>query len=298
MEVYSNGKVLLTGEYVILDGALSLAAPTKFGQHLKFQENLSNFINWKSKNFDGNIWFECLITSDTLKVKSTSSQKISNTLVEIINFIREYNPAFLKNCGSDISTNLTFEKNLGLGSSSTLISNLSKISGVNPYTLNNKIFKGSGYDIACAESISPILYKLDKDQKIINEVSFKPSFNEHIYFVYLNKKQNSILEIEKYNKNKASNSIINEISDITSEILVCNSIDRFNKLIEAHELIISKLISKQTVKDLLFKDFDGYIKSLGAWGGDMIMVTSQVDPSKYFIEKGYSTIFKFKELLV
>ena len=298
MEVYSNGKVLLTGEYVILDGALSLAAPTKFGQHLKFQENLSNLINWKSKNFDGNIWFECLITSDTLKVKSTSSQKISNTLVEIINFIREYNPAFLKNCGSDISTNLTFEKNLGLGSSSTLISNLSKISGVNPYTINNKIFKGSGYDIACAESISPILYKLDKDQKIINEVSFKPSFNEHIYFVYLNKKQNSISEIEKYNKNKASNSIINEISDITSEILVCNSIDRFNKLIEAHELIISKLISKQTVKDLLFKDFDGYIKSLGAWGGDMIMVTSQIDPSKYFIEKGYSTIFKFKELLV
>ena len=298
MEVYSNGKVLLTGEYVILDGALSLAAPTKFGQHLKFQENLSNFINWKSKNFDGNIWFECLITSDTLKVKSTSSQKISNTLVEIINFIREYNPAFLKNCGSDISTNLTFEKNLGLGSSSTLISNLSKISGVNPYTLNNKIFKGSGYDIACAESISPILYKLDKDQKIINEVSFKPSFNEHIYFVYLNKKQNSISEIEKYNKNKASNSIINEISDITSEIVVCNSIDGFNKLIEAHELIISKLISKQTVKDLLFKDFDGYIKSLGAWGGDMIMVTSQIDPSKYFIEKGYSTIFKFKELLV
>ena len=38
--------------------------------------------------------------------------------------------------------------------------------------------------------------------------------------------------------------------------------------------------------------------SLGAWGGDMIMVTSQIDPSKYFIEKGYSTIFKFKELLV
>ena len=298
MEVYSNGKVLLTGEYVILDGALSLAAPTKFGQHLKLQENLSNLINWKSKNFDGNIWFECLITSDTLKVKSTSSQKISNTLVEIINFIREYNSSFLKKYGSDISTNLTFEKNLGLGSSSTLISNLSKISGVNPYTINNKIFKGSGYDIACAESISPILYKLDKDQKIINEVSFKPSFNEHIYFVYLNKKQNSISEIEKYNKNKASNSIINEISDITSEILVCNSIDRFNKLIEAHELIISKLISKQTVKDLLFKDFDGYIKSLGAWGGDMIMVTSEIDPSKYFIEKGYSTIFKFKELLV
>ena len=298
MEVYSSGKVLLTGEYVILDGALSLAAPTKFGQHLKLQENLSNLINWKSKNFDGNIWFECLITSDTLEVKSTSSKKISNTLVEIINLIRDYNPIFLKKCGSDISTNLTFEKNLGLGSSSTLISNLSKISGVNPYTLNNKIYNGSGYDIACAESISPILYKLEKDRRTINQVSFKPSFNECIYFVYLNKKQNSFSEIKRYNKNKASISIINEISNITSEILVCNSIDGFNKLIEAHEIIISKLISKKTIKDVLFKDFDGYIKSLGAWGGDMIMVTSQIDPSKYFIEKGYSTIFKFKELLV
>ena len=298
MEVYSNGKVILTGEYVIIDGALSLAAPTKFGQHLKFQENLSNFINWKSKNFDGNIWFECLITSDTLKVKSTSSQKISNTLVEIINFIREYNPAFLKNCGSDISTNLTFEKNLGLGSSSTLISNLSKISGVNPYTLNNKIYKGSGYDIACAESISPILYKLEKDRRKINQVSFKPSFNECIYFVYLNKKQNSFSEIKRYNKDKASISIINEISNITSEILICNSIDGFNKLIEAHELIISKLISKQTIKDVLFKDFDGSIKSLGAWGGDMIMVTSHNNPSGYFKERGYSTIFKFEELLI
>jgi len=298
MKVYSNGKVLLTGEYVILDGALSLAGPTKFGQHLKLIECQSNLINWKSINFDGNVWFECLIKSDSLEVKSTTSKKISNTLVEIIELIREYNSSFLKKNGSDITTNLTFEKNWGLGSSSTLISNLSKISGVNPFTLNNKIFKGSGYDIACAESISPILYRIDKDEKIINEVSFKPSFHKNIYFVYLNKKQNSFLEIERYNKNKASNSIVNEISNITSEILVCNSIDGFNKLIDAHELIISKLISKQTIKDVLFKDFDGSIKSLGAWGGDMIMVTSKTDPSKYFIEKGYSTIFKFKELLV
>ena len=298
MEVYSNGKVLLTGEYVILDGALSLASPTKFGQYLKFNENQSNLISWKSINFDGNIWFECSINPENLEVRSTSSKKISKTLIEIINLIREYNPSFLKKNGYDITTKLTFEKNLGLGSSSTLISNLSKISGVNPYTLNSKIFKGSGYDIACAENISPILYRINKDQKIVKKVSFKPSFHEYIYFVYLNKKQNSLSEIERYNNNKASNLIINEISNITSEILVCNSIDTFNKLIEAHELIISNLILKPTIKDVLFKDFDGSIKSLGAWGGDMIMVTSQVDPSKYFRKKGYSTIFKFEELLV
>ena len=298
MEIYSSGKVLLTGEYVILNGALSLASPTKFGQHLKFEENQSNLINWKSFNYDGNIWFECSIKNENLEIKSTSSKKISNTLIKIINHIREYNPSFLKENGSDILTNLTFDKNWGLGSSSTLISNLAKLSGVDPYILNNKIFSGSGYDIACADSTSPIVYQLNKDQKTIDEVSFKPSFYEKIYFIYLNNKQSSISEIENYNKNRASDSIIKEISNITSTILQCNSIEEFNKLIVSHELIISKLISKSTVKETLFKDFNGSIKSLGAWGGDMIMATSYDDPNKYFREKGYSTILKFDELLV
>ena len=297
MEIYSSGKVLLTGEYVILDGALSLASPTKFGQYLKLEENQSNLISWKSINYDEKIWFECTIKNENLEIKSTSSKRVSDTLIRIINLIREYNPSFLKNHGYDILTSLTFDKNWGLGSSSTLISNLAKLSGVDPYVLNNKIFKGSGYDIACANSISPIVYQLNKDQNIINEVSFKPPFHEKIYFIYLNKKQSSISEIENYN-NKASDSIINEINNITSMILQCNTIEVYDELIESHELIISKLISKPTIKETLFKDFNGSIKSLGAWGGDMIMATSHNDPNRYFKEKGYSTIFKYEELLV
>tara|TARA_X000000950_G_scaffold216919_1_gene261046 strand:+ start:190 stop:1083 length:894 start_codon:yes stop_codon:yes gene_type:complete len=297
MEIYSSGKVLLTGEYVILDGALSLASPTKYGQYLKLEENQSNLINWKSMNYDGKIWFECTIKNENLEIKSTSSKKVSETLIRIVNLIREYNSSFLKNHGSDILTNLTFDKDWGLGSSSTLISNLAKLSGVDPYVLNKKIFKGSGYDIACATSSSPIVYQLNKGQNIIDEVSFKPPFHEKIYFIYLNKKQSSILEIENYN-NKASDSIINEINNITSMILKCNTIEAYNKLIESHELIISKLISKPTIKETLFKDFNGSIKSLGAWGGDMIMATSHSDPNRYFKKKGYSTIFEYEELLV
>ena len=298
MEIYSSGKVLLTGEYVILDGALSLASPTKFGQHLKLEENQSNFINWKSINYDGKIWFECKIKNENLEIKSTSSKRVSDTLIRIINLIREYSPSFLKNQGSDISTNLTFDKNWGLGSSSTLISNLATLSGVDPYIINNKIFKGSSYDIACANSISPIVYQLRGGQRIVDEVSFKPPFHEKIYFIYLNKKQSSISEIENYNNKKVSESTINEISNITSMILQCNSIEAYDELIESHELIISKLISKPTIKETLFKDFNGSIKSLGAWGGDMIMATSHSDPNRYFKEKGYSTIFKYEDLLV
>ena len=154
------------------------------------------------------------------------------------------------------------------------------------------------YDIACANSISPIVYQLREGVRIIDEVSFKPPFHEKIYFIYLNKKQSSISEIENYNNKKVSESTINEISNITSMILQCNSIEAYDELIESHELIISKLISKPTIKETLFRDFNGSIKSLGAWGGDMIMATSHSDPNRYFKEKGYSTIFKYEELLV
>jgi mevalonate kinase len=46
MKFYSNGKFLITGEYLILDGAKSLAVPTKFGQELKIDSNDSKFIEW------------------------------------------------------------------------------------------------------------------------------------------------------------------------------------------------------------------------------------------------------------
>ena len=52
MEFYSNGKLLLTGEYVVLNGALSLALPTIYGQHLKVKNNPSNKIKWIS--YDNN----------------------------------------------------------------------------------------------------------------------------------------------------------------------------------------------------------------------------------------------------
>lgn len=35
---YSNGKLLLSGEYAVLDGALSLAVPTKYGQLLSVKK--------------------------------------------------------------------------------------------------------------------------------------------------------------------------------------------------------------------------------------------------------------------
>ena len=64
---YSNGKLLLTGEYVVLDGALSLAVPTIYGQSLSIQNIANKGISWKSYDCENSIWFEGKLNIAALK---------------------------------------------------------------------------------------------------------------------------------------------------------------------------------------------------------------------------------------
>ena len=84
---------------------------------------------------------------------------------------------------SKVITNLEFDLQWGLGSSSTLISLLAQWLKIDPYLLLSKTFKGSGYDIACANASSPILYELTERFKKVNPVDFKPPFIDQLYFV-------------------------------------------------------------------------------------------------------------------
>jgi len=299
MKFYSNGKILITGEYFVLNGALSLAVPTVYGQYLEINYNDSNIINWTSYNNNKEIWFKCELDKDSLKVRYSSSKEVSEIIKELISFIREKESNFLKSNGSIINTELTFDKDWGLGSSSTLINNISKLSGVDPYELNDKFFNGSGYDIACAESNSSLLYRLYDDKKEITKIDFNPSFKDKLYFVYLNKKQNSLDEIIDFKEKVNSKIGISEISEITKRIIICKDQSEFNKLIREHENIISELISKDKIKDKLFNDFNGEIKSLGAWGGDFILASSnEFETKKYFKNKGFNFIFEFDKLIL
>ena len=297
MKFYSNGKILITGEYFVLNGALSLAVPTVYGQYLEINDNDSKIINWTSYNKNKEIWFKCELDKDSLKVKYSSSKEISEIIKELIGYIREKESNFLKSNGSIINTELTFDKDWGLGSSSTLINNLSKFSGVDPYELNNKFFNGSGYDIACADSSSSLLYRINDNKKEIKQINFNPSFRDKLHFIYLNKKQNSLDEIKSFREKINSKIGITEISDITKRIIICKDQIEFNSLIKEHENIVSKLTSKEKIKDKLFNDFDGEIKSLGAWGGDFILASAlDKNPTEYFKSKGFNTILKYNEL--
>ena len=49
---------------------------------------------------------------------------------------------------------------------------------------------------------------------------------------------------------------------------------------------------------IFFSDFDGTIKSLGAWGGDFVMIVSNSNPKKYFESKGFTTLLHYHEMIL
>ena len=299
---YSNGKLLITGQYVVLDGALSLALPTKFGQSLEILAINEPKIVWESFDEKGTLWFEESFELDTVGMlkQVKHGNDVSNRIIQIFDALKTLNPNFLNSeNGFKISTKLTFPIKWGLGTSSTLINNIAKWAHVDAYQLLEKTFGGSGYDIACAQNNMPITYRLNQNKPIVTEIDFKPNFKNHIYFVYLNKKQNSRDGIANYKLNKGHiASELSEINNITNNIIECSSLKEFDSLITQHETIISKIIKQPTVKSLLFNDFNGSIKSLGAWGGDFVLVTSEVNPMAYFKNKGFDTIIPYKDMIL
>jgi len=298
---YSNGKLLITGEYTVLDGAKALALPTKFGQDLVVEEDKNNEIIWKSFDKDGSIWFEEKIPFSIITTKTFfENQAEKNTLIAILHEAYLLNPDFINYSeGYNITTHLTFPKFWGLGTSSTLINNIAQWINIDAFSLLKNSFGGSGYDIACAQYDCPILYQLVNGKPTVTKVDFCPPFSEKIYFVYLNKKQSSKNAIANYyKKQKNAAEFFPEIEKINQTLLNSKDSNHFAEALKYHETIMSELLDTKTIKELLFPDFSGTIKSLGAWGGDFVLVLSEENPTAYFKEKGYETILTFKEMIL
>lgn len=296
---HANGKLLLTGEYLVLHGAKALALPLKFGQQLTVQELLnSENILWQAF-YDGKIWFSCELNPNDWSVISTSHPETSATLRKIFRTIKTLNPGFQPESGTKLETSLDASPEWGFGSSSTLISLLSQWTGVDPFILNEMVFKGSGFDIACANADGPIFYVRNKPaQPIVLDYPF----SEQLFLVYSGKKKKTSSEVSTFLKEKkVSDILIQEVSALSDEFADCRDQNKFNQLIKQHEEIIGRLIGQIPVKEQLFNDFDGAIKSLGAWGGDFYLISTALPFSgvkKYFDNRGLTTIFRWNELIL
>ncbi|WP_282072746.1 GYDIA family GHMP kinase [Polaribacter atrinae] len=305
---YSNGKLLLTGEYLVLDGAKSLAIPTKFGQDLSVEKIKEPQIIWGSFTHTGECWFEAVFDLQKLRLvnctfnsdKEGNADVIAETLLSILVEAKSLNPDFLKSeNGFRVKTNLTFPRNWGLGTSSTLINSIAAWAKVDAFQLLWNSFKGSGYDIACAQNNTPVFYQIENKKPVVAPVEFNPSFKENLFFVHLNQKQDSKEGIAKFRESDISfNKEIKRISEISDDFLKVEFLQEFEDLIVEHEQIISSIIKLKPVKEKLFPDYFGAIKSLGAWGGDFVLVTGNAETPTYFKNKGFTTILRYKEMVL
>lgn len=298
---YSNGKLLITGEYVVLDGAKAFALPTKFGQYLRVEEREGDVIEWISYDSDGSVWFENSITYlEIIERARFEFDPVKTTLVEVLHAAYLMNSDFLATGhGYSVTTELTFPKKWGLGTSSTLLNNIAQWLKIDAFTLLKRSFGGSGYDIACAQNNTAILYQVVDDNPIVERVAFHPTFADKVFFVYLNKKQNSRNAITSYfGKNSSIEPLLPIFNTLTATVLEAKEPAAFARALQQHEFELSVVLELPTVKEALFPDFNGVIKSLGAWGGDFVMSVSRDNPRSYFEQRGYDVVIPFEEMIL
>jgi mevalonate kinase len=322
---HSNGKFLLTGEYLVLKGALALALPLKLGQSMSvetFPETSPNeiiassetfretSIQWNAYKPDGP-WFSVTLNPNNLEIIDSDDQPKAEKLRQILQAVKQLNPKAFEGKSLKFTTRLDFDPNWGLGSSSTLIANLARWANVNPYELLKLTFGGSGYDIACATAEGPIYYQVKTEvpepvegpTPMVEPIEYNPPFAEHLFFVYQGQKQSSSKEIKAFLAKANPIDLqkdIDAVSEISRAVPKCQSLDEFAMLMQCHERIISRCIGQEPVQKR-FPDFEGVLKSLGAWGGDFILATTEWNENQvreYFKKYSLEVVFGYNKIVL
>lgn len=297
-EIFSPGKLMLTSEYFAIDGALVLAVPTKLGQEFSFEEknDEKSLIYWEAYH-QNKLWLKAVINYKEWQILETNIPSSAEFILKTLKNVQTLSKTkFKENFTYHLTTNLQFPADYGLGSSSTLMTNLAEWAEIDPFYLNTISLGGSGYDIAVAKEKSAVLYQSVPEIKY-EKVIFNPSFKNELIFIHLNQKQDSREGINFYRSKKKSQKLVDEFSNLTKNILLCNELENFSQLMLIHEQKISNFLEISTVKAKFFTDCPVFVKSLGAWGGDFVMSSKFDGFRDYFWGKGFTTIFDYSDLI-
>ena len=300
--LYAHGKLLISAEYMVLHGSKALAVPLQLGQMLKrIRSDNERTFTWKA--FDrSKLWFSVTIDPLHMKVLSTDDPPRAKYLCELFKACIEMMPSFQEDLFKwDVETHLEFSPEWGFGSSSTLTALLSEWAEVNPLDLHFMTSDGSGFDVACAIANGPIQYRLREGEPYYLHVPFHPPFKDQLYFAWLGSKQPTATHLSNLaGKLQPGYQEIHRFSVLTEEMTTATELDHFRSLMEEHEELLSSLLGMKRVSEERFPDLQGSVKSLGAWGGDFVMIaTSQVEDSlyDYLYEQGIQIIFRYQDLV-
>jgi mevalonate kinase len=302
LSIHANGKILISGEYLVMQGATALAVPLKVGQELSLEAgDKEGILSWESYDTEG-IWFSGLFSLPGLAVLESSDDFIAQRLNKLLLAACTLNKLFLSGAhGLKAVTRLGFNRNWGFGSSSTVISLVARWAGIQPMELHRLVSTGSGYDVACSVADSPLFFKIQGNSPQVTPVDFNPPDAENMFLVYLGNKQHSDTEVENFKQQSESDLSrqIQRISEISLQLANESNLEGFMNLLSEHESIVAGILGRKTVKDLLFPDFKGVVKSLGAWGGDFVLAVSALGEAyiwDYFTGKSLLTLLPYGSL--
>lgn len=307
----TNGKLLLTGEYFVTEGAVALALPTKLGQSLTVKlprKKDPACLHWKSLDHNEEVWLDVQYELPSLKLLEfngdAEQEKLALTLQEILQEAQHLNSDFLSKARPVNATSvLEFPRDWGLGSSSTLVTMVAEWAKVDPFVLLERTFGGSGYDIAVATAEGPLLFQKFNERNRWDRSMFNPRFKGQLYFVHLGKKQSSreALVHYKITPPEQRERPLPRITQITHDIAqYTDTLEDFEALLEEHEELVQSIIQQPRAKETHFSDYWGEVKSLGGWGGDFVLVTSnrsEEETRAYFEGKGFDTFLRYEELI-
>ncbi|HYW95549.1 MAG TPA: GYDIA family GHMP kinase [Bacteroidales bacterium] len=301
--IRSNGKLMISGEYLVLSGAESLTLPLKKGQKMSIARTGGiPSLSWKT-TINGCFWFEARFSIPDFAIANTNDFPTAQYVRELLLAARKLNPGFLTGTVAYVVENeLEFNVNWGFGSSSSLMYNLAVWAGVSPYELHFLVSDGSGYDIAAAGSDFPVIYSVHDHHPHVSRAGFSPAFRDKLFFVYTGRKVDSSREVSRFNglQNTGADAV-GQITDITRKMAVSKDFSQFTGFLEDHEAIISGVIGKKPVGKTEFKDFKGVVKSLGAWGGDFLLMATDL-PVEYMVtylrKKDLKTWFRYDDIVL
>ena len=300
--LYAHGKLLLSAEYMVLHGSKALAVPLQMGQSLKrVRSEKQRSFQWKAY-YQDKPWFSAILDPLHLSVVSASDPPKAETLCRLIRSCVELMPAFQEDLFRwDVETHLDFSPDWGFGSSSTLIALLSEWAEVNPLDLHFMTSEGSGFDVACAIAEGPILYRLREDGPHYQHIRFNPPFADQLFFVWLGNKQPTASHLrQKASGLRPDYRTLHQFSMLTDRMVEAQDLAQFRITMEEHEEILSGLLGMERVSSNRFPDLQGSVKSLGAWGGDFVMIASPMpeeDLYAYLYRKNIDVIFRFHDLV-
>ena len=302
---YKHGKLLLIGEYFVLDGATALAVPTRQGQRFTVTRPADvapTDLRWIMHDHNGTETNHLIIPRDAWQDTPTSDDPVRDRLLQLLREAETLRPGCTNDLpGSQVLCELEFPADWGLGSSSTLVSFLAEHLQVNPYALLEATFGGSGYDLACADAEGPLLYQRSGTEPKITEWDWSPEWLATTCFVHRNRKQNSRKALEIYQTADIDEETLWEANQDARLFLQSAHLRAAARVATGYERLVADVLGLTPVREELFADFDGEVKSLGAWGGDFVWALTEQPVEKtraYFNERGYQTVIPYNDMVL